>query len=598
MTGDYRTEFSFYSDKRTFMLKRRLGNDGLASLNFLWCWTAMNYPEGVLHNTTAEEIEAVSFWDGKPGDFVPTLLQLHWLDQLEDGTYALNKWTETNPWVATSAIREDEARFIGMAKNHPELYQALKAQGMTRISKEDYTQLIIEWRKTGQITSTTLFLRNASDALAPIPKPTPIPPHDSYKKESAAQETASAVILENCSKTSGNETVTATETTLTEQTVSKSDSIKADDLTNIDAVVALWNELLVPAGFPKAAMVTATRSKLFKGCIVRLSRAKTMSFWHELFRRVKASSFLCGRMRSGASWLTIDWVMSEKNFVNILEGKYDNDRKLTYSAPKDKPAVQEKSVQKQEEVKPEMPASQLELFQKIRDKEMAMATDYWNSLPITEDGVRDVNAIEELPEMTLEDYLRLKFPEADEEELRRDYISLHDSVDEIQNANQCRKAMEIDKACAYCNSPDNCALPSGERIGNMRPWVYLETNGKGKRFINVRYGGKLLCKHQCAKCPSVEPDTTDVEAPEAEETPNVKPETTSLETSKAEETSKTVIPPTVSVASLVKRDDTDEPKPEGHHWGPEYDAMPLYDKIQEQIRRGYEYAITHEILVK
>lgn len=35
MTGDYRTEFSFYSDKRTFMLKRRLGNDGLASLNFL-----------------------------------------------------------------------------------------------------------------------------------------------------------------------------------------------------------------------------------------------------------------------------------------------------------------------------------------------------------------------------------------------------------------------------------------------------------------------------------------------------------------------------------------------------------------------------------
>ena len=174
MNTDFRTPTTYYSDVRTFMLKRRLGNDGLAALNFLWCWTAIHRANGVLTDMNEEMLEAVSFWDGKHGEFIPALLDLQYLDQLEDGTYSLHQWAETNSWAVEAVNRENKSRFSNMARFYPELYEELAAQGVTGISKKDYARLTAEYNRRGILDTSSASCKKC-DAFAPAPTPSPSP---------------------------------------------------------------------------------------------------------------------------------------------------------------------------------------------------------------------------------------------------------------------------------------------------------------------------------------------------------------------------------------------------------------------------------------
>ena len=177
MNTDYRIPITYYSDPRTFVLKRKLGNGGLAALNFLWCWTAIHKANGILTGLNEDWIEAVSFWDGEHGKFVPTLLELEYLERLEDGTYAIHQWAEINPWAADAINREDKARLSNMARFYPELYEELTAQGATGISKEEYARLTTEYNRRGIICSSSKKGKKC-DVFAPrsnTPTPTPAP---------------------------------------------------------------------------------------------------------------------------------------------------------------------------------------------------------------------------------------------------------------------------------------------------------------------------------------------------------------------------------------------------------------------------------------
>ena len=174
MNTDYRIPVTYYSDPKTFAMKNRLGNAGLAALNFLWCWTAIHRADGILTDMNEEWIEGVSFWDGKHGEFLPALLDIGYLDQLENGTYVIHDWAETNSWAAEAVIREDKARFSNMARFYPELYEELFAQGVTGISKKDFARLTAEYNRRG-ILDTSSASNKKCDAYAPAPTPSPSP---------------------------------------------------------------------------------------------------------------------------------------------------------------------------------------------------------------------------------------------------------------------------------------------------------------------------------------------------------------------------------------------------------------------------------------
>ena len=385
MNTDYRVNTAFYNDIRTAKLSKRLGDSGLAALNFLWCWSAMFCVSGVFHDMTEEDIEIAAKWHGEPGQLVTVLVELHWLDKLVDGTYALRDWAETNPWAADAENRSDKARLSGMAKNYPELHKMLVAQGATGITKEEYKRLTTEYNSIGivgrdkGINTEFCDLRFASDALAPTPKPAPEPepmPNPIPFSEDTKVSTASATAIkrnnatqQSSPNTNGNNSqqeTTESHTIIADEgkTVDKTEildepknlnsvanselqsqesqnlqkqqsqnsqetqqlafNILSNTPATIESVIALWNDKLLSAGFPRVQKLTPARGKMFVARIKADEDRKPLSWWYQLFEKMLASDFMLKALQEDAKWLTIDWVLTENNLVKIVEGRYDN----------------------------------------------------------------------------------------------------------------------------------------------------------------------------------------------------------------------------------------------------------------------------------
>ena len=360
MNTDFRTPITYYSDIRTFMLKRRLGNDGLAALNFLWCWSAIHRANGILTGMDEERLETVSFWDGTPGKLVPTLLELEYLDQLEDGTYALHQWAETNPWAVDAINREDKARLSGMARFYPELYEELTAQGATGISKEEFARLTAEYNKRGIIYSSSRKDKKcdayAPYSNAPIPVPSPIPEPFPKKEDeirrassSASEENKGQKSSEKAEKISGqSKTLDKTEMKPTQTLIpfennetpkpqERESSINAEETETHDmktisdeatlmSIFMEWNLILGTIGFPKVNKATHRRKITFQARLKASQERSSLAWWIALFGKIAASDFMCESAAQKANWLTIDWVLNEHNMMKILEGKYDSER--------------------------------------------------------------------------------------------------------------------------------------------------------------------------------------------------------------------------------------------------------------------------------
>ena len=389
MNTDYRVNTAFYNDIRTAKLSKRLGDSGLAALNFLWCWSAMFCVSGVFHDMTEEDIEIAAKWHGEPGQLVTVLVELHWLDKLVDGTYALRDWAETNPWAADAENRSDKARLSGMAKNYPELHKMLVAQGATGITKDEYKRLTTEYNSIGivgkdkGINTEISGLRFASDALAPTPKPAPEPKPTTFLKNDEVQFSATAIKenmnIHQSSASEGqhqhtnevlntnilNEGKTVDKAEILDepknlnsvvnselqsqesqnlrkqqsQNSQESQQLAFNILSNtpatIESVISLWNDKLVPAGFPRVQKLTPARGKMFVARVKADEDRKTLSWWYQLFEKMLTSDFMLRTLKEGAKWLTIDWVLAENNLVKISEGRYcdDNNNKIQV-APK------------------------------------------------------------------------------------------------------------------------------------------------------------------------------------------------------------------------------------------------------------------------
>ena len=613
MNIDYRTPLRYRGDIRMLELLQRVKGNGPTALMFLWFFTAEFHVNGILEGMTANQIEAVSMWFGEPGTLVPLLLEIGWLGQMEDGTYFVPDWAETNTWAADADNRSDKSRFAGMASHYPELYQQLKAQGATGIDAATYAKLTAEYNKRGIIRSSSQLGYSRAPAPAPTPLPFPV------QKESAAE------IFDETSKkpqTPGTETAplaqatysapkkpetpsirpeclietvqpeqpvyvvdfsnTATikaETTQAVKTASRAErpatqtvpdqaskaetpkhSQSSDSPANLAAVIALWNEKLAPAGFPAVMMATSKRANLFSDRVKSLPEAASMGFWRDFLSRVCASEFLCEkRAKSGASWMTLDWVLREDHFTDILEGKYDNSRYANVNAAKKagKEAAKQAAVQKPSapvqdasSPKPEaiaLPAKTAELYAKIRERQEELECLQALDAPVDENGNcictdEDGNELPD-PEISLAEYLRLKFPEADEEELRTDYDGkVHEDYSDFPQRNSLMTAFEAEKACALCDGAEHCALPaqvkSAVRTNSFYPTAVLLTNQQGKKCVGIKTvkGKCFVCKHKCANSPVFEAVKGEKQtAPECTPLPARKPALRKSDTWEADE---------------------------------------------------------------
>ena len=340
MNTDYRTPTSFYNDTRTARLQRRLGDSGIAAITFLWCFTALYRAEGILTDMDEEDIEFAAKWHGEKGKLVPTLLELQYLEKLQDGTYAVHKWTETNSWAADADNRSDKARLSGMARNYPELYEELIAQGYTGIDRSSYARLTSEYNARGILRSSSSSLRIASESLAPMPSPTPAPvPVPEPRKTNDVNTSnlpASSALLEDQTNTH-EEPSNQTEASQPERQLlipleapeepsGQAKPVRPEDTATLGKVLAVWNTQLGTLGFHKVQGVTPRRKGAFKARLNCSRERLSLAWWIALFGKIAASEFMRESAAQKANWLTIDWVLNEDNLTKILEGKYDSDR--------------------------------------------------------------------------------------------------------------------------------------------------------------------------------------------------------------------------------------------------------------------------------
>lgn len=145
-------------------------------------------------------------------------------------------------------------------------------------------------------------------------------------------------------------------------------------------------------------------------------------------------------------------------------------------------------------VQERIPPQLEELYAKISEIEIENEEALIESLPINEEGLPDLNKAEKnedgaikIPPITMEQYLRLKFPEAEDEELR---------TDKVQDKRGLEEALKIDRACALCCSCDGwCPLTKKKELPRGgRPVITL----KNHRLL-VGYTTRIRCKNNKPK---------------------------------------------------------------------------------------------------
>lgn len=110
MNTDIRLSTEFFRHPKTLKLKRRLGLEGIISLQQLWVWVAQNRPDGNLAGLDSEDIVLAACWEGEEAAFVQTLIDLRWLDVLEDGSLCLHNWRTRQEYASKSEERKEKAR--------------------------------------------------------------------------------------------------------------------------------------------------------------------------------------------------------------------------------------------------------------------------------------------------------------------------------------------------------------------------------------------------------------------------------------------------------------------------------------------------------
>ena len=115
MNTDIRIAINVLQHPKIIKLQKRLGADAVICLIRLWCWVACNRATGHLLNLESEDIELAAQWEGEQGQLTETLLELHLLDDGDNG-YQIHNWAQHNPWAAQADERSSHARKAAQAR--------------------------------------------------------------------------------------------------------------------------------------------------------------------------------------------------------------------------------------------------------------------------------------------------------------------------------------------------------------------------------------------------------------------------------------------------------------------------------------------------
>lgn len=115
MNKDIRLSVGFWEHPKTIKLERKLGLEGVRSLQILWLWVSQNRPDGVLSGMDVDDIEIASKWNGEAEKFYTSLVALGWIDYVND-VNVLHDWAEHNPWQAEADLRSEKARKSAQAR--------------------------------------------------------------------------------------------------------------------------------------------------------------------------------------------------------------------------------------------------------------------------------------------------------------------------------------------------------------------------------------------------------------------------------------------------------------------------------------------------
>ena len=172
MNSDIRLSVGFWQHPKTKKTARRLGLEGIRSLQILWAWAAVNRPDGNLSGMDWEDIELAADWQGEEQKFFDTCLGM-WIDETSDG-YALHDWQEHNPWASEADTRSDAARLSRFARKFPEIAKSMRDDGVKGLTQEEYRMYAdgTPYIRRNTNVDTALNERSA-DRSTPAPSPTP-----------------------------------------------------------------------------------------------------------------------------------------------------------------------------------------------------------------------------------------------------------------------------------------------------------------------------------------------------------------------------------------------------------------------------------------
>ena len=172
MNSDIRLSVGFWQHPKTKKTARRLGLEGIRSLQILWAWAAVNRPDGNLSSMDWEDIELAADWQGEEQKFFDTCLGM-WIDESPDG-YTLHDWQEHNPWASEADTRSDAARLSRFARKFPEIARAMREDGVKGLTQEEYRTYADGTPYVRRSTNVDTALNERStDRSTPAPAPSP-----------------------------------------------------------------------------------------------------------------------------------------------------------------------------------------------------------------------------------------------------------------------------------------------------------------------------------------------------------------------------------------------------------------------------------------
>ena len=173
MNTDIRLSVGFWQHPKTRKTAKRLGLEGVRSLQILWLWAAINRPDGNLSGMDWEDIELAADWQGEEQSFFDFCMGI-WIDDAPQG-YVLHDWKDHNSWASEADERSDKARFSRLATVNREAYDQMKAAGINAVSKDDYDRLTTVQRPSDDRQTNAGRIVNAPPTPAPSPAPSPAP---------------------------------------------------------------------------------------------------------------------------------------------------------------------------------------------------------------------------------------------------------------------------------------------------------------------------------------------------------------------------------------------------------------------------------------